>query len=74
MNKTGPRHNTCTGAAAGKLEVVDIRTDCVKRGADSKEAIMMPWVYMAMAGVFVLGGCLGTLLSALMFAAAENNR
>jgi hypothetical protein len=33
---------------------------------------MMPWVYAAMAGLFVLGGCLGTLLSALMFAAAQN--
>lgn len=34
----------------------------------------MSWVYVAMAGVFVLGGCLGTLLAALMFAAAQNNQ
>jgi hypothetical protein len=31
-------------------------------------------MYFTMAGVFVLGGCLGTLLAALMFAAAENSR
>ena len=30
----------------------------------------MSWIYIAIASVFVLGGCLGTLLSALMFAAA----
>ena len=39
----------------------------------AKEGVMS-WVYFAMAAVFVFGGCLGTLLSALMFAAAENNR
>ena len=50
----------------------------LEAGTRQKEVLakegVMSWVYFAMAGVFVFGGCLGTLLSALMFAAADNSR
>ncbi len=34
----------------------------------------MPWTYVIMAAIFVLGGFIGTLVSALMVAAARNDR
>ncbi len=34
----------------------------------------MSWAYVAMAGAFILGGCLGVLLTALMVASAVNHR
>ena len=34
----------------------------------------MSWSYVIMGSLFILGGCLGTVLSALMFAAAQNER
>ena len=40
----------------------------------TKGGVAMSWAYVAMAGAFILGGCLGILLTALMIASAANDR